>query len=625
MLNRQTGLLIGVSAVVALTGCAGEARNDSARTKSGVEQDAARTADTIYIGGPIVTMDDGHPTAEAVAVQGGRVLLVGSRTEVMAIRGASTRVVDLGGRTLLPGFVDAHGHVSMVGFQAMSANLLPPPDGPNKSIADLQKTLREYQRSSSMPGKFGVIFGFGYDDAQLAEQRHPTRADLDAVSSEMPIVIVHQSSHLGVANSKALEMAGITAETKDPAGGVFRRENGAPNGVMEEVAFFSVLMKIMPKLSPEESVAMLQAGQSLYLMFGYTTQQDGRATPGLVKTGMLASEWGRLKADVVSYPDALEMDGQTFMDGPFYSRSYTGHFRIGGVKLTLDGSPQGKTAWLTKAYFRPPEHEKPGYAGFSVVTDERATAVYDSAFRHGWQVLTHANGDRAIDQMIACMRPALERAGSPTDHRSVLIHGQTMREDQVEAIREMGVFPSLFPMHTYYWGDWHRQSVLGPERAENISPTGWVLARGMKFSSHHDAPAANPDSMRVLSATVNRTTRTGYVLGAQHRVDPATALKAMTLWPAYQHFEEGSKGSIEPGKLADFVVLSENPLTIDRSRLAEVVVMETIKEDVSVYRRPANAEAPGVGEMTIAAHSSPMPCCVCGGWFSIALAMESGR
>ena len=181
---------------------------------------------------------------------------------------------------------------------------------------------------------------------------------------------------------------------------------------------------------------------------------------------------------------------------------------------------------------------------------------------------------------------AARDAHPEADVRPVLIHGQTLREDQVDPLRELEIFPSLFPMHTYYWGDWHRESVLGPERAQNISPTGWLMARDMMFGTHHDAPVALPDSIRVLSATVTRRTRTDFLLGEQHKVPVATALKAMTLWPAWQHFEEDNKGSIEVGKLADFVVLSDNPMTVPEAEIVDITVIETIKEGETVYGRP---------------------------------------
>ena len=481
-----------------------------------------QTADTIWFNGPIVTVDERCPTVEAVAARNGLIAAVGSRDEVMKLKGPNTRMVDLQDRTLVPGFIDGHGHVSMVGFQALSANLLPPPDGPNESVADLQKTLREFMAASAIPAKFGIVFGFGYDDSQLKEQRHPTRDDLDEVSRELPVVLVHQSSHLGAANTKALELAGITAATKNPEGGVIQRLGGSqePNGVLEELAFFGVLLKLMPKLTEAQQIAMLEEGQKLYLRYGYTTIQDGRTTPGNVNTAIAAAKQGELKADIVSYPDVLQIGKNTFMSGPYHKRSYTSHFRIGGIKLTLDGSPQGKTAWLTKPYFKPPEGQKPDYAGYGVVPEQQAIDIFVRAFRNNWQILTHANGDRAIDELITSIEVASKKVPGE-DRRPVLIHGQTLREDQVEKLQKLRIFPSLFPMHTFYWGDWHRESVLGPERAENISPTGWLVKRGMMFSSHHDAPVALPDSIRVLASTVNRTTRSGYVLAPSTASSPS--------------------------------------------------------------------------------------------------------
>lgn len=550
-------------------------------------------ADAIWFNGPIITIDDQHPKAQAVAVKDGEILAVGDRQQVLKNKGPATQMLDLKGATLLPGFVDPHGHVSMVGFQAASANLLPPPDGTNNSIPGLQETLHSFEQQSPIPKQFGVLFGFGYDDSQLQEQRHPTKADLDAVTRDLPIAIVHQSSHLGVLNSKALELAGIDASTPNPEGGVIRRVDGSqePNGVLEENAFFNALIKIFPKLTADQAVDMLSAGQKLYVSYGYTTIQDGRSSPDQVKTAIKAAGDGKLLADIVSYPDILTPGVKQLMVAPWYHPSnqpvvYNQHFRIGGVKLTLDGSPQGKTAWLSQPYFKPPQGQDASYAGYGVVKDVDALALYKEALANRWQILSHTNGDRAIDQLLGSMRAA-EQAYPGVDVRPVMIHGQTLRKDQVAELKQLKILPSLFPMHTYYWGDWHRQSVLGPERAENISPTQWVLQAGMKFTTHHDAPVALPDSMRVLAATVNRTTRSGYVLGPDQRVTPLQALKAMTLWSAYQHFEEDRKGSITPGKLADFAVLSANPLTVKPETLSEIQVLKTVKEGRVIYERPA--------------------------------------
>jgi predicted amidohydrolase YtcJ len=541
----------------------------------------------VYFGGDILTIVDDQPSVEAVAVKDGRILAVGSEDEILQMAGSGTTRIDLDGQTMLPGFFDSHGHAYLIGIQATSANLLPPPDGEGADIASLQRRLSEWAAENQETiDRVGWIVGFGYDDSQLAEQRHPTRDELDEVSTEVPVLIFHQSGHLGVGNSKALEMAGVTAETEDPNGGAFRRREGSrePNGVAEEYAFFQFVAALMTNFDDSVNDALVEEGTRLVASFGYTTAQEGRAVgPGLAAMKRVADA-GRLQIDLVSYPDVLEVEDVQ------PSMTYSNRYRVGGVKLTIDGSPQGKTAWLTEPYFVPPEGQPADYRGYAAIDGQTANEAVEKAFANGWQILVHANGDAASDLFIAAVRLAKERHPD-VDNRPVLIHGQVLREDQVDALDELQIFPSLFPMHTFYWGDWHRESVLGPERAENISPTGWVLERDMIFGSHHDAPVANPDAMRVLSATVTRTTRSGRVLGPEHRVPVATALKALTIWPAWQHFEEDSKGTIEVGKLADFVILAENPLTVDPDRLADIQVVETIKEGVSIYKRPGDGSS----------------------------------
>ena len=541
---------------------------------------APESGDTIYVGGPIITINDAQPTAEAVLVRAGKIVAVGARRELESqAKGSIT--VDLNGKALLPGFVDPHGHVVMVGLQALAANLLPAPDGRGNDIGALQAILRDWiDKSGKIIERYGIIIGFGYDDSQLKEQLHPTRADLDAVSSGIPIMIVHQSGHLGVLNTKALEKAGVTKDSPDPAGGAFRREGDGvtPNGVCEEAAFFAAAGKILGGLDSRAYLEMIKAGAAFYASFGYTTVQEGRAMPGSTTMLVQAGQAGLLDVDVVVYPDIF----QSLKDiAP--SRDYRNRVRIGGAKATIDGSPQGKTAFLSQPYYKPPEGQGPDYRGYTAITKKQIVDAVDLAFANGWQIITHANGDAAIDWLIDAVGDATAKHG-PGDRRAVLVHGQTARLDQLPKLKDLGILPSFFPMHTYYWGDWHRSSVLGPERAERISPCNSARKLGMIFTSHHDAPVANPDSIRVLSATATRVTRSGYVLGPEERVDTLTALKAMTIWPAIQYFEEASKGSIEPGKLADFVILSGNPLAVKPENLITLKVVETIKEGVSVYK-----------------------------------------
>lgn len=542
---------------------------------------AQDVADTIYSGGPILTINDGQPKVEAVAVKDGRILAAGTLADISTFKGETTETFDLNGRTMLPGFVDSHGHVVMGGIQALSANLLAPPDGDVTDIASLQATLKAWaEKNSATVDKVKMIIGFGYDNAQLAELRHPTREDLDAVSTEVPIVIVHQSGHLGVANSKALELAGITASTENPEGGVIQRtSDGTPNGVLEEYAFFNVLIPLLGTLGPEGLSAFAEAGADLWMRYGYTTAQDGRSSGAVVEALKAVDADKGLPVDVIAYPDVLEAKDYI---AQHVSRDYEGKVRVGGCKLTIDGSPQGFTALRDRPYYDPVGDYPPGYAGYASVTMEKVQDAVNWCYENGIQIITHANGEGASDMLIAAIGAAQKKYGDP-GNRPVLIHGQFLREDQVDSYKRLGVFMSLFPMHTFYWGDWHRDHTVGPVNADNISPTGWVRERGMKFGSHHDAPVAFPDSMRILSATVTRRTRSGDILGPSQRVDVMTALKAMTIWPAWQQFEENDKGSIEVGKLADFVLLSEDPTAIDPEKLAGIKIEGTVKGGNLVY------------------------------------------
>jgi predicted amidohydrolase YtcJ len=550
-------------------------------------------ADTIYFGGSIITVNDAQPTAEAVAVKDGTILAVGFDIDIEKLhKGPKTEMVDLAGKTLVPGFFDAHSHFSQVGLQAISANLLPPPDGPVRSIPQLQNVLRDYIATSPAVKQYGIVIGFDYDDSQLAERRNPTRQELDAVSTHLPVFIIHQSGHLGVYNSMALAVAGVTAATPNPAGGIIRREADGkqPNGVMEENAHFDTLLKLLPKFTPDQGIQLLEAAQDIYAANGFTTAQDGRTDPASLALLPVAAKAGKFKIDVVAYPDLVMNADNPLLHGPLVSRTYTNGLRVGGVKLTFDGSPQGKTAWFTKPYFQVPAGQPDSYRGYPTFTDEQAAAWVTTAYQNNWQLMVHANGDAAIDQLIRAAQAA-NAAVPAKDRRTVLVHGQFMRADQVAKIKALGIFPALFPMHTFYWGDWHRQSVVGPERAENISPTGWMVVNHIPFSIHSDAPVIFPNSMRILASAVNRTTRTGYVLGPQQRLDPIDALKAMTLWAAYQHFEENTKGSIEVGKVADLVILSDNPLTVERPKLINLRVMETIKGGKTIYKVAETAPA----------------------------------
>jgi predicted amidohydrolase YtcJ len=380
------------------------------------------------------------------------------------------------------------------------------PDGNANSIDDVVKELKDWYAKNGTDMTKGWIFGMGCDDAVLKEERHPTKIDLEKVSTDVPIVIVHISGHFCVMNSKGLAMSKITAATPDPAEGIIRRMPGSkePNGVLEELAALPVYIPILSPNSPKQIDYFMDKGQELAVSFGYTTAQEGRAMANHEMLASYAKE-GKLKIDIVSYVDYAFSQ---YMKSEWYGPDYKDHYRIGGLKLTLDGSPQGRTAWRTIPYLIPPEGQKAGYKGYPAIPDDnKVKEIMDSAFANNWQLLTHANGDAAIDQYIRSMKPAIEKYGN-NDRRNVLIHGQFIRMDQMEALKEMKVIPSLFPMHTFYWGDWYRK-IIGDEHAMKISPIKTAVRMGMMPTSHTDAPVALPNLMMVMWATVNRVSRSG--------------------------------------------------------------------------------------------------------------------
>ena len=534
-------------------------------------------------------MDDKQPVVEAIAVADGKIIAVGEARDVLQHKRKTTKIFDLKNQTLLPGFFDAHSHFSGVGMQSIVANLLPAPDGQVNSIPELQQVMRKYIANSSIVSDYKVAIGFNYDDSQLMEQRHPNRHELDAISTEIPIIVMHQSGHLGVYNTKAMDMLGINSDSKDPDGGVIEREADGitPSGVMQESAHFKMIYQLVPRFSPEDYVAMLKAGEVIYTSNGFTTVQEGKADISFLQALPPLASKDVFNVDIVAYADVASLKHFPTGEGPLISKNYQNGFRIGGIKITFDGSPQGKTAWFTEPYKVPPPGEDNDYSGYPSLTDEQALNWYKKAYKNDWQILTHTNGDAAIDQLIRTVQSANDNAShvglQNNARRTVMIHGQFLREDQISDIQNLGVFPALFPMHTFYWGDWHRNSVAGEERAKNISPTGWLSEKSIPFSIHSDAPVTYPNSMRVLDSAVNRTTRSNFTLGEHQKVDVYTALKAMTIWPAYQHFEEKMKGSLEVGKLADLVILDKNPLQTPHDGILDIRVMKTIKAGVTIF------------------------------------------
>jgi predicted amidohydrolase YtcJ len=569
-MTRRPAIASVLLAAVVLAAC----------SKKPADTNPGGTADLIITGGPIVTMEGDQPTtAEAIVVEDGKITFVGSKADALKQRGDRTVIKNLAGKTLMPGFIDGHAHAQQFGAQAVGANLLAPPDGSVNTIDDVIAKLNTFAAGPDVD-KTGWIFGVGYDDALLG--RHPTREDLDKVSTTVPVMATHISGHFAAVNTVGLKAIGYDASTPNPEGGVIRRESDGktPNGVLEELAAIPHMLTALTPGMQEGKDYFLQRGLEMAKSYGYTTTNEGRMFGPMHAVMVDAAKRGLVDIDFIGW---MDYTGRAELDKGF-SASYSNHYRLGGLKVTLDGSPQGRTAWRTVPYLIPPDGQKAGYIGYPAIPDTKQVAAYlDEAFSKGWPVKVHANGDAAIDQTFEAMKPVIAKHGVKPG-QVTLIHGQFIRADQVQALKSLGIFPSMFPMHTFYWGDWYTQ-IVGPEQAARISPMRSILNTGLHATSHTDAPVALPNLMQVVWATVNRTTRSGAVVGPDERVTPYEAMKMVTLWGAEQFGEQAAKGSIKEGKLADLVVLSDNPITMDPTKINQVQVLETIKEGKTVWSR----------------------------------------
>lgn len=541
-----------------------------------------QAADVVYFNGTVVTLDESNTVAEAVAVRDNRILAVGTRGAALAAAGEDAVRVDLEGGTLLPGFIDAHGHFPASGLvDLFYVDLNSPPIGSIQTIDELVERSRA-KAAGSPPGTW--IRGRGYDDTLLAENRHPTRADLDRASMEHPIFITHISGHLAVANSLALELAGVDAGIEQPEGGRFRLdENGQPNGVMEEPAAFGRVSRLQPTFSNADMVAGIAASAEGYAAMGVTTAQTGAARPPAVPQTLAALAAGRLPIRVQIWPvintAMLMLDGQVKMEVP----DDQDRVSIGAIKGFADGSIQGYTGYLTEPYHVQPPGET-DYRGYPTLERDELTRMVTRLHAAGYQLAIHGNGDAAIDNVLHALAAA--QAETPRDDpRHVVIHAQMAREDQLDAMAELGVIPSFFNLHTYYWGDRHRDIFMGPERAARMSPARSALERDMRFTLHADTPVVPMHPMMIVWAAVNRQTSSGETIGPDQRIGVVDALKAITVHAAYQGFEEDDKGSIEAGKLADLVVLDRNPLDVPDAELRDIQVLKTIVGGEVVYAR----------------------------------------
>lgn len=527
---------------------------------------------TIYYHGTIITMDEEHAEAEAVCIEDETIIAVGSKGEMQCYVDETSVWVDLQGHTMLPGFIDGHSHFVGLANSLSLADL-----SEAKSFADIKRILMEFKEKNHIKDGEWIV-GKGYDHNFMMEKEHPDRFLLDEVSMKSPILISHVSSHMGVANTMALEVVGVDAHTVDPDGGKFLRikDSEEPNGYMEENAFLW-FQKALPMMRADRMLELIKEAQDIYASYGITTVQDGMIIPSLFTLLQYAAKSHTLALDVVGYVD-LKDAHDLCKQHPEYVKQYQNHFKIGGYKIFLDGSPQGRTAWMTTPYIGKEE-----YYGYPIRNDEQVYELIKTAVDEEMQLLAHCNGDAAAEQYISQFEKVMEQGVEETC-RPVMIHAQLVREDQLACMVPLHMAPSFFIDHTYFWGDIHIKN-FGKERADHISPAKTATILGLPYTFHQDSPVIMPDMMRTVSSAVNRKTKNGVSLGREQCISVYDALKAITLHGAYQYFEEDSKGTICKGKKADLVILDNNPLMVAPAKIADIQVLETIKSGRPIFKR----------------------------------------
>jgi predicted amidohydrolase YtcJ len=542
-----------------------------------------QAADTIYTGGSIITVNDAQPTAEAVAVKNGKILMVGSAADVeKAHKGAATQIVDLTGKTLVPGFLDPHSHYINSLSVANQVNIMAPPAGPGKDIASIVAALKQFRDEHKIPAG-SLIQGYGYDENAMPNGTGLTRYDLDKDFPDNPVMVGHVSMHGAVLNSAAMKKYNITAKTKTPAGGIILRKAGTnePTGLLMETAYLPIY-SALPQPTKDEEVEWSRKGQMLYAAAGITTAQEGLTHASDVALIQRAAAAGVQVVDVVSYPFILDLDAVLKNNPASTFGKYVNHVKLGGVKITMDGSPQGKTAFFTTPYLTGGPGGQKNWRGEPSFPESQVKAWFKKVYDLGLPLNVHANGDAAIDMLLRAHEYAA--AGDLAKDRHVtVIHSQFVRADQLAKYKAHSITPSLYTEHTFYFGDTHVLN-RGKEQAFFESPMRAAIDQGLRPTNHTDFVVAPLDQMFVIWTAVNRLSRGGVVIGPEQRVKPMEALKAITINAAYQYGEQDSKGSIEPGKLADLVILSGNPLTVPVSDIKNIEVLETLKEGKSIYK-----------------------------------------
>lgn len=524
----------------------------------------------LFYGGDILTFGEEGPYTGAVLTDNRRIIMTGTLGEVVEYAdkcGQECERIDLEGGTLIPGFIDSHGHFTQVAYSFLQVSL----DGAS-TPEEMRRRISDFIKERQIkPGEW--VNAGDYDNNLFPGALHPPLSEIDSLAPGNKLVIRHKSGHMGLLNSAALAELGISSEEPDPEGGRIGRENGRLTGYMEENAFFECLRKI-PEYDVNQLLDACEKAQRLYASYGITTLQDGMVVEEILPLyrAMLEKEIPFL--DIVLYAAPECYDKVLALTNEFPDR----HCRVGGMKIFLDGSPQGRTAWMRTPYLGEPA----GYKGYGTMTDSEVIDAMEYSAQKNTQIIAHCNGDAAAEQFLRCLGKAEVKYPSLRSLRPVIIHAQLIGKDQLSRAAELGVMVSFFAAHVYHWGDVHIRN-FGAERAAHISPAFSSKRAGLSFTFHQDAPVISPDMLETVWCAVNRETRGGIKLGFGEAISAHDALSALTINAAYQYGRENLLGSISPGKLADLTLLSANPLKCSPDKIRDIKVVKTFKDGKQIF------------------------------------------
>ncbi|MCA1065806.1 amidohydrolase [Rossellomorea aquimaris] len=523
----------------------------------------------LLMNGEVVTVDSEFAVKEAVAILGNTILAVGTNEEIVRYAGEDTQVIDLEGKSILPGFIDAHAHLELYGTNKLGVN-----GKEARSITELLGNLKE--KAESTP-KGEWIRGWGYNQNSLDEGRHLSRWDLDQVSTEHPIIVVRTCGHISCVNTSALDLAGIHSDTKDPDGGKFGRENGELTGLLFEAAHME--MFLLAHYSAEEVQEGLTLASMDYLEKGITSVHDaGGYGPEHIRFLQKAVKEKRIKQRVYALYGSLH-DSPGMVEKGVQSGMVSGlgdeWMRIGPAKVFIDGSSSGPTAKT-----REPYTSNPVDSGILYLDQEGLNESLGKAHKAGWQITAHAMGDKAVEMMIEAVRAALEQHPRD-DHRHRIEHSGMTPPDLIKDIHRLGIIPIPNPAFLYEFGDGYRKDY--GDRVNIMFPLRSFAESGIPFAIGSDSPITTLDPLYGIYTALTRMSKSGEVVGARQRITLQEAIKAYTWYGAYASFEESWKGSIEAGKLADLVVLNESILLCEPERIRDLKVDVTIVDGKVVY------------------------------------------